>query len=91
MVIRPIRSVSATSSMPVTRPSTATRAASGATRREQVGPVAYREVDDITKAVAALVEAGARERPGPRDVGGGKLVATVTDPDGNVIGVLQPT
>jgi predicted enzyme related to lactoylglutathione lyase len=25
----------------------------------------------------------------PRDVGGGRLVATVTDPDGNVLGLLQ--
>jgi hypothetical protein len=24
-----------------------------------------------------------------RDVGGGRLVATVTDPDGNVLGLLQ--
>jgi predicted enzyme related to lactoylglutathione lyase len=57
---------------------------------ELVGPVAYREVDDITKALTALVEAGATERQSPRDVGGGKLIATVTDGDGNVIGVIQP-
>jgi predicted enzyme related to lactoylglutathione lyase len=25
----------------------------------------------------------------PRDVGGGRLVATVTDPDGNVLGLLE--
>ena len=25
----------------------------------------------------------------PHDVGGGRLVATVTDPDGNVLGLLQ--
>jgi predicted enzyme related to lactoylglutathione lyase len=25
----------------------------------------------------------------PRDVGFGRLVATVTDPDGNVLGLLQ--
>jgi len=24
-----------------------------------------------------------------RDVGGGRLVATVTDPDGNVVGLIQ--
>ena len=24
-----------------------------------------------------------------RDVGGGRLVATVTDPDGNVLGLIQ--
>ena len=52
--------------------------------------VAYRDVPDIVKAVARLVEAGATERRSPHDVGGGKLVATVTDPDGNVIGLIQP-
>ena len=26
---------------------------------------------------------------GPHDVGGGRLVATVTDPDGTVVGLLQ--
>jgi len=26
-----------------------------------------------------------------RDVGGGRLVATVTDPDGNVLGLMQDT
>jgi predicted enzyme related to lactoylglutathione lyase len=26
---------------------------------------------------------------GHHDVGGGRLVATVTDPDGNVLGLLQ--
>ena len=57
---------------------------------ELVGPIAFREVPDVTKAVACLVEAGATERPGPRDVGGGKLVPTVTDPGGNVIGLIQP-
>jgi predicted enzyme related to lactoylglutathione lyase len=25
----------------------------------------------------------------PRDVGGGRLVATFTDPDGNVLGLIQ--
>jgi hypothetical protein len=33
-----------------------------------------------------------RRRPGKEpahDVGGGRLVATVTDPDGNVLGLLQ--
>ena len=57
---------------------------------ELVGPVAFREVPDVAKVVAGLVEAGATERQSPRDVGGGKLVATVTDPDGNVIGLIQP-
>jgi catechol 2,3-dioxygenase-like lactoylglutathione lyase family enzyme len=52
--------------------------------------IAYREVPDVAKAVAELVEAGATGRQSPRDVGGGKLVATVADADGNVIGFIQP-
>jgi predicted enzyme related to lactoylglutathione lyase len=32
--------------------------------------------------------AAAKKEP-VRDVGGGRLVATVTDPDGNVLGLLQ--
>jgi hypothetical protein len=38
----------------------------------------------------ALLEAGAVEQQGVRDVGGGKLTASVRDADGNVIGLLQP-
>ena len=30
-----------------------------------------------------------RESCAAHDVGGGRLVATVTDPDGNVLGLLQ--
>ena len=51
--------------------------------------VAYREVPDVAKALAEIVEAGATERQSPRDVGGGKLIATAADPDGNVIGLIQ--
>ncbi|HEV8597428.1 MAG TPA: hypothetical protein VGR23_06870 [Candidatus Dormibacteraeota bacterium] len=36
-----------------------------------------------------LLDAGAELREAARDVGGGKMVATVTDPDGNVIGLAQ--
>jgi predicted enzyme related to lactoylglutathione lyase len=54
------------------------------------GPVAYWHVADIKATIAALLEAGATEKDEVQDVGGGKLVATVTDLDGNVIGMLQP-
>ena len=33
--------------------------------------------------------AGATVKEAPRDVGAGRLVATVPDPDGNVLGLLQ--
>jgi predicted enzyme related to lactoylglutathione lyase len=53
------------------------------------GPVGYWHVDDIDAAVAALVAVGAEEQRPVTDVGGGRRIATVTDADGNVIGVLQ--
>ena len=53
------------------------------------GPVGYWHVDDIRAALAGLLAAGAEERQPVRDVGGGRLVATVADADGNVIGLLQ--
>jgi predicted enzyme related to lactoylglutathione lyase len=52
-------------------------------------PVAYWHVADIEAKLAELTAAGANLKEPTRDVGGGRLVATVTDPDGNVLGVLQ--
>jgi predicted enzyme related to lactoylglutathione lyase len=52
-------------------------------------PVAYWHVADIEAKLAEVTAAGATLKDGPRDVGGGRLVATVTDPDGNVLGLLQ--
>ena len=52
-------------------------------------PTAYWQVDDIHAAVAALTAAGASARDEVQDVGGGRLVATVVDGDGNVIGVAR--
>jgi predicted enzyme related to lactoylglutathione lyase len=52
-------------------------------------PVAYWHVPDIQAKLAEVTAAGATVKEAPRDVGGGRLVATVTDPDGNVLGLLQ--
>jgi predicted enzyme related to lactoylglutathione lyase len=52
-------------------------------------PVAYWRVSDIEAKLAEVTAAGATVHESPRDVGGGRLVATVTDPDGNVLGLLQ--
>ncbi|HEY1522278.1 MAG TPA: VOC family protein [Solirubrobacteraceae bacterium] len=52
-------------------------------------PVAYWQVPDIEAKLAELTAAGASVRDAPREVGGGRRVATVTDTDGNVLGVLQ--
>jgi predicted enzyme related to lactoylglutathione lyase len=52
-------------------------------------PVAYWHVSDIEAKLAAVTAAGGVVKEPPRDVGNGRLVATVTDPDGNVLGLLQ--
>ena len=52
-------------------------------------PVAYWHVPDIEAKLAEVTAAGATEKEAPRDVGGGRLVASFTDPDGNVLGLIQ--
>jgi predicted enzyme related to lactoylglutathione lyase len=46
-------------------------------------------VPDVAAALDRLLAAGARPREAVSAVGGGKLVASVTDADGNVIGLVQ--
>jgi predicted enzyme related to lactoylglutathione lyase len=52
-------------------------------------PVAYWQVPDIEAKLAEVTAAGATVKDPVRNVGGGRLVASVTDPDGNVLGLLQ--
>ena len=52
-------------------------------------PVAYWHVPDIEAKLAEVTAAGATVKEPPHDVGSGRLVATFTDPDGNVLGLLQ--
>jgi len=52
-------------------------------------PVPYWHVADIETKLAEVSAAGATVKEPAHDVGGGRLVATVTDPDGNVLGLLQ--
>ena len=54
------------------------------------GPVAYVDVDDIAATLETLTAAGATVTQDPTDVGGGLLVATFIDTDGNTMGVRQP-
>jgi len=51
--------------------------------------VAYWHVPDIEAKLAEVTAAGATVQQPAHDVGGGRLVATVIDPDGNVLGLLQ--
>ncbi|HTV10478.1 MAG TPA: VOC family protein [Acidimicrobiales bacterium] len=57
--------------------------------QDMTSPVAYWHVADIEAKLAEVTAAGATLKEPARDVGGGRLVATVTDPDGNVLGLLQ--
>jgi predicted enzyme related to lactoylglutathione lyase len=49
----------------------------------------YWDVADIRKSLQALLDGGAQLQQDVRDVGGGRLIASVKDPDGNSIGLLQ--
>ena len=61
----------------------------GGAQQGMASPVAYWAVPDIEAKLTELTAAGAKLKDSPRNVGGGRLVATVTDPDGNVLGVVQ--
>jgi len=53
------------------------------------GPVGYWYVNDIKKSLQSLLDVGALARQEVKDVGGGKLMASVKDADGNIIGLVQ--
>jgi predicted enzyme related to lactoylglutathione lyase len=57
--------------------------------QKMTSPVTYWSVADIEEKLAAVTSAGATVNEAPRDVGNGRLVATFTDPDGNVLGLVQ--
>jgi len=61
----------------------------GGGQQGMTGPVAYWHVPDIEAKLAEVTAAGATVKEPARDVGGGRMVATVADPDGNVLGLLQ--
>lgn len=54
-------------------------------------PVAYWSVADIDQKLAEVTGAGATVHEPPREVGSGRRVASFTDLDGNVIGLVQDT
>ena len=58
-------------------------------RQGLTGPVGYWPVDDIRQSLAALLAAGAEALQEVKDVGGGKLIASVKDADGNILGLMQ--
>ena len=56
---------------------------------DMTSPTAYWHVADIEAKIAEVTAAGGTLKDAPKDVGGGRLVATLTDPDGNVLGLIQ--
>jgi predicted enzyme related to lactoylglutathione lyase len=57
--------------------------------QEMASPVAFWHVSDIEAKLAEVTAAGATVFEAAHPVGGGRLVATFTDPDGNVLGLIQ--
>ncbi len=57
--------------------------------QEMSAPVAYWQVADIEAKLAEVTAAGATVKEPAHEVGGGRQVATFTDPDGNVLGLLE--
>ena len=53
------------------------------------GPTPYFQVDDLDGLIQSLVNAGAELVQEATNVGGGRMIATLKDPDGNVIGLLH--
>jgi len=46
-------------------------------------------VNDVKKRLREVVDAGAQAQQHVKDVGGGKLIASVKDADGNITGLVQ--
>jgi predicted enzyme related to lactoylglutathione lyase len=57
--------------------------------QRMTSPVAYWHVSDIAAKLAEVTAAGATVKDAPRDVGGGRQVASFADPDGNILGLIQ--
>ena len=53
------------------------------------GMTAFYHVDDIKNSLQILVDAGAKIIQDIRNVGGGRLIASAKDKDGNIIGLVQ--
>ncbi len=60
-----------------------------ATPSGNAGQVAYWGVDDVEAAWDMLLSNGATPLEPPTETGGGIIVATVTDPFGNIIGLIR--
>ncbi len=57
--------------------------------QDMTSPVTFWQVPDIEAKLAEVTAAGATVKEPAHEVGPGRTVATFTDPDGNVLGLLQ--
>ena len=56
---------------------------------QNVGVTAFYHVDDIKSSLRLLLDSGAKVQQDIKDVGGGVLIASVRDAEGNVVGLRQ--
>jgi predicted enzyme related to lactoylglutathione lyase len=54
-----------------------------------MGTTAHYHVDDIKTSLQLILDAGGKVQQAIRDVGAGRQVASATDADGNIIGLIQ--
>ena len=57
----------------------------------EAGMTAFYHVSDIKQSLQSLLDAGSQILREIKDVGGGRLVASARDADGNIIGLVQDT
>jgi predicted enzyme related to lactoylglutathione lyase len=55
----------------------------------EAGVTAFYHVDDIKNSLQILLDANAQIIQDIKNVGGGRLIASVKDADGNIIGLVQ--
>ena len=55
----------------------------------EAGMTAFYHVDNIKNSLQILVDAGAETIQDIKNVGGGRLIASVKDKDSNIIGLIQ--
>lgn len=53
------------------------------------GMTAFYYVDDIKQSLQSLLDSGSQTLREISEVGGGRLVASAKDPEGNIIGLVQ--
>ena len=61
----------------------------GLAPQQQGGPICYWPTGDLTARIETLVRAGYRLEKDVSDVGGGKQIALLRDPSGNLIGLSK--